>query len=171
MPRLGALLLSLLLAAPLALSAQDSGGASGSGTSSGGTSGGGATVPRSPILTIDSERLLLGSLFGRRIQREYEADSAVLAAENRRIEAELIAEEQELTEQRAQMTPEAFRALADAFDEKVQRIRREQDAKTRRLSQSGDTEQAAFFEAIAPVLERIMAEAGAAVILEQRSVS
>lgn len=125
---------------------------------------------QSPILTVDSERLFNGSEFGRSVTREIEQEGTELAAENRRIEAELAAEERALTERRPDMEPEAFRAAADAFDARVMRIRREQDAKARALAQRGEAARRAFFEASQPVLQQIMIEAGAAVIVEQRSV-
>ena len=125
---------------------------------------------QSPILTIEAERLFIESQFGQRVAQEREADSAVLSAENRRIEADLTEEEQSLTERRAEMEPDAFRALADAFDEKVQAIRRTQDAKARALNQRGEADRVAFLQAAAPVLEQLMRDAGAAVILERGSV-
>ncbi|MCE8006470.1 OmpH family outer membrane protein [Aestuariivita sp.] len=125
---------------------------------------------QSPILTVESERLFTQSAFGTRIAQEVEAESAVLAAENRRIEAELMEEERLLTERRATMDPDAFRALADAFDEKVQEIRRTQDGKARTLAQRRDNDRVVFLQAIAPVLEQLMRDAGAAVILERGSV-
>ena len=125
---------------------------------------------QSPILTVESDRLFSSSLFGKRIAEEIEAESAVLAAENRRIEAELTEEERDLTDRRAEMEPDAFRALADAFDEKVQDIRATQDAKVRALNQRREADRVAFLQAAAPVLENLMREAGAAVILERSSV-
>lgn len=125
---------------------------------------------QSPILTIESERLYTESAFGRRIAQEIEADSAVLAAENRRIEAELTQEEQDLTERRAEMAPEAFRTLADAFDAKVEGIRNSQDAKARALGQRQEAAQIAFVQAAQPVLENLMRSARAAVILERNTV-
>ena len=127
-------------------------------------------LPRSAILTIEADRLFSQSAFGKRTANEIEAESAVLAAENRRIEAELMAEEQDLTARRAQMEPDAFRALADAFDEKVQSIRRSRDAKTRALSQRAEKAQVEFLRAARPVLEALMRETGAGVILERTSV-
>jgi Skp family chaperone for outer membrane proteins len=127
-------------------------------------------VVQSPILTIDPERLYAESDYGQQTTREIEALGAELTAENRRIEEELTAEERALTEQRADMAPSDFRVLADAFDEKVQEIRREQDAKTRDLNRLLEERQVAFLNAAAPVLEQLMREAGAAVILERRSV-
>ena len=127
-------------------------------------------VTGSPILTIESNRLFADSAFGQRVAREIEADSAVLSAENRRIEAELTAEERDLTERRPEMEPDAFRVLADAFDEKVQTIRREQDEKGRLLNQKQDASRVMFFNAARPILENLMREAGAAVILERSTV-
>ncbi len=125
---------------------------------------------QSPILTIESERLYAESAFGRRVAREIEADSAVLAAENRRIEAELTAEEKALTERRPEMQPEGFRTLADAFDAKVQDIRRAQEAKARAISMRQEASRVTFLRAARPILESLMRDARAAVILERSSV-
>lgn len=124
----------------------------------------------SPVLTIDSERLFRESAFGERVTREIEAQSEQLAAENREIEAALEAEERDLTEKRAQMEPAKFRVLADAFDEKVQRTRAEQAAKNRTLNEVLDLERDRFLSAAAPVLEQLMRNSDAAVILERRRV-
>ena len=83
----------------------------------------------SPVLTIDSERIFIESDFGRSVARQIEAEGSALAAENRQIEAALEAEERALTDQRAELSPEDFRELANAFDEKVQQTRRDQAAK------------------------------------------
>lgn len=125
---------------------------------------------RSPILTIDSEQVFARSELGRRIAGEIEEAGSALAAENRRIEAELIEEEKDLTALRESLPPDEFRDRADAFDAKVRRIRSEQDTKARALGQRGDSAQLEFMRAAQPVLEQVMRDAGAAVIMEQRSV-
>ena len=71
---------------------------------------------------------------------------------------------------RETMIAEDFRALADAFDQKVQQTRAAQSAKGRALNSLLDEEREIFLNAAAPVLERLMREADAAVILERRSV-
>jgi len=129
----------------------------------------GVTV-RSPILTIDPEAVFARSALGRRLAREIEAEQQALASENRRIEAELTAEELALTEQRASLPIDEFRALADAFDAKVQRVRREQDAKEAALERRAERAEAEFLRATRPVLAEVMQERGAAVILDRRSV-
>lgn len=124
----------------------------------------------SPILTIESDRFFAESAFGQRVAREIEAEGAILAAENRKIEAELTAEEKAITNQRAGMDPNAFRVLADTFDEKVQTIRRTQDTKSRSLSQRNEADRVTFINAAGPILEILMRDAGAAVVLERRNV-
>ncbi len=127
-------------------------------------------MPASAILTISSERMYAESAFGQRVAREIEAQSEALAAENRRIEEELTAEERDLTRRRPQMAPEAFRPLADAFDRKVQEIRRTQDAKARALVHHNDEERVRFLQAARPILTELMRESGAGVVLERSSV-
>lgn len=125
---------------------------------------------RSPVLTVDLERLFAESAFGERVSADLLQETEALAAENREIEARLTAEEQELTDRRPEMTPEAFRAEAEAFDERVQAIRREQDAKERALQTRLTEGRDGFLATATPVLGRMMLESGAAVLLDRRSV-
>ena len=124
----------------------------------------------SPILTIDSDRLFLESAFGRRVAEEAAAKGTELATQNRQIEADLEAEEKAITVKRATLPADEFRALADAFDKKVQETRAAQTAKGRAINEELDQEREVFLEAAAPVLEKLMRDAGAAVILDRRSV-
>jgi len=125
---------------------------------------------RSPILTIDQERLFSESRAGQAVLDALEADTAALAAENRRIEAALIEEERELTDKRAQLAPDAFRPLAEAFDEKVVSIRREQDAKARALAQRRETDQQEFFRKAMPLVAELVGTLGAIAVLDRSAV-
>ncbi len=127
-------------------------------------------LPSSPLLTIHFDRLYAESAYGKRIAREMEGRSAVLMAENRRIEAELRAEELDLAERRSDMESDAFRALANAFDQKVQQTRRTQEAKFVEITTARDEARREFRETSIPILEQIMAETGAAAVLEQSTV-
>ncbi|MEM8632085.1 MAG: OmpH family outer membrane protein [Pseudomonadota bacterium] len=118
---------------------------------------------------VDQERLFSRSEFGAAVAAIAEEASEALAAENRGIEAALGEEERSLTEQRPDLTPEEFRALADAFDQKVQTIRAEQDAKTDSIGTRFEGDRRRFFQAIAPVLAEIMRERQAAVIIDART--
>ncbi|MDJ0825655.1 MAG: OmpH family outer membrane protein [Rhodobacter sp.] len=124
----------------------------------------------SPILTLDQEQLFSQSRAADEISAAIEAEAAELAAENREIEAALTAEELELTELRPTLDPDEFRALADAFDVKVQGLRAEQDAKALDLQRRRDEERQTFLRQITPVLAEIVRERGAVVVLDRRSV-
>lgn len=126
--------------------------------------------PGTRVLIIDQDQVVLSSDFGQRVRREVEADFVELTEENRRIEAELIEEEQRLTALRTTMAPEEFRGLADAFDARVVAIRAEQDAKTRALSQREDEAFSRLLIAAQPVFEALLAEYGAELILDRRVV-
>ncbi len=127
-----------------------------------------AERPRAEVLVIDSDQLFSQSMFGRRVAQDLAAEEAVLLAENRRIQAELTAEEKALTEQRSEMDPVAFRAVAEAFDTRVVQIRKEQDQKSANLELQRQREQEIFIRAASPILTQIMQEAGASVVLERR---
>lgn len=124
----------------------------------------------SAILTIDSERAFRDSIFGKSVAAQVAIELAALEAENTGIQIELEAEEQKLTDLRATLDPEEFRLLADAFDAKVQETRASRARIARELNARFNEQQEVFLQAAEPVLERIMREAGAAVILERRSV-
>lgn len=130
----------------------------------------GAEDAPAPILTLDQDRLFLESDFGKAVIARERADTQALEQENRRIEAELVAEEQELTTLRATLTPEEFSARAEAFDAKVERIREEQDGKARRLTERRDQDRKAFLEVAVPVLGALLGDRGATVILDKNLV-
>ncbi|WP_298357988.1 OmpH family outer membrane protein [uncultured Litoreibacter sp.] len=128
-----------------------------------------ATLP-APILTLNQERLYISSEFGQRVREDLEANSADLAAENRRIEAALVAEESQLTTDRATMDPTEFRLLAEDFDERVTGIRGAQIEKREALQRIADQERGRFFELAYPVLFQLVEETGALAILNQSAV-
>ncbi|MEJ6388480.1 OmpH family outer membrane protein [Gymnodinialimonas ulvae] len=122
------------------------------------------------ILVLNQDRLLSQTQYGQRIQRELEAASSALAAQNREIEAQLTAEELELTDLRATLEPADFREMADEFDERVSSIRAAQDAKTRDLQSQAEAARQRFFEEIVPILLDLVESEGAAVLLDSRTV-
>ena len=126
--------------------------------------------PRLPIVVVDQERLFDNSQYGQRVLAEIDDRSTALAAENREIEAELTAEEGELTEIRKTASRDAFRDMATAFDERVSAIRAEQDAKLRAVSRLRDEARQTFYGLIGDVLRDILSERGALVLLDRRAV-
>ena len=126
-------------------------------------------VVTSPVLTLDQEALFVESGFADLISAEIERRRALLTEENRRIEVELGAEELALTEKRAEMDPTEFRALADAFDQKVQLLRQEQDAKLVQLQRMRDDERQNFLRRMTPILAEIVRERDALVVIDLRA--
>ncbi|HBN29955.1 MAG TPA: outer membrane chaperone Skp [Rhodobacteraceae bacterium] len=128
-----------------------------------------AQVIGSQIQTLDQERFFNQSAFGKRVLQEIEQRSVTLATENRKIEAELTAEELALTERRKTLVPAEFRALADAFDKRVELIRTGQAQKANELNVWAETEQERFVEIAYPQLLELAKELGALVIIDQRT--
>lgn len=129
-----------------------------------------AAVPKAPILTLDQDRLFAASAFGKRALADLETAQAALLAENREIEAQLMAEERALTERRATMTAEAFAPLAEEFDRRVTAFRSAQDAKSRDLLKKRDEERQRFLQAAVPILGELMQQAGAVAILSEEAI-
>lgn len=125
---------------------------------------------QSPVLVIDQDRLFAETQLGARAQADLEARAQELANENQRIEAELIARERELTELRPNTPAEEFRAMADEFDARVERIRTEQDEKARELNRARDDARQAFFQDVAGIISTIVREKGAVVVIDRRDV-
>lgn len=126
--------------------------------------------PTSLILTINQDRLYGESAWGKRAAQHLADISAKLAAENRELEATLVAEEKTLTEARPTMDPEAFRKAADAFDARVVDLRRVQDAKSRAIVRISDAERQRFYAAALPVMGEVLKQRGAVVVLDSRAI-
>ena len=123
-----------------------------------------------PVLTIDQDRLFSETRLGAKKLEALEQAAQELAAENNAIETELIGEERRLTEQRSTLQAQEFRTLADEFDQRVQRIRQEQDEKARDLTRTRDEARAAFFKEVAAIISDIVREKGALVVIDRRDV-
>lgn len=129
-----------------------------------------ATLLPPPILVIDQDRLFAETHLGAATIADLEKKAQELAAENQEIEAELIAEEKSLTERRPTLDAEAFRALADAFDAKVQQLRAAQDEKARRLTRTRDDARSDFLKEVGVIISEIVREKGAVVVIDRRDV-
>lgn len=131
---------------------------------------GSAADPAPQILIVDRARLFSDSAFGKASMERERAEVDALGQENAGIQAKLVAEEQELTTLRKSMSAEEFSARAAAFDDKVERIRAEQDDKARKLALQRDEDVSTFQRAALPILGELMAERGALVLLDQAAV-
>ena len=121
-------------------------------------------------LVIDTVQLFNQSRFGIRAARLLEAAETQLAEENKNKVFALAEEEKQLTALRATMNAEKFRDLADEFDLKVQVTREEQLSKAKSLSTRIETQRTTFLNAAAPILQALMLNVGASVLIERRNV-
>ncbi|WP_417248842.1 OmpH family outer membrane protein [Celeribacter sp.] len=119
-------------------------------------------VQQLPVVVFDRARVLSDSAAGQALEAEIEALRNDILAENNAISDALEAEERALAEERLTLSEGAFRAKADAFDQKVTDVRAEQDRKAAQV-------QAAYDEGIAE-LETLMNAALASVARELRAV-
>lgn len=124
-------------------------------------------VPQAPVLMVDRNRLLTDTLFAKAEEARFKAESEALIAENVRLEQALEAEERELTDKRPTLPAEEFQTLAAAFDAKTERIRAEQEAKSRDITARREEERQKFLQAALPVLGDLMREAGAVAIFDK----
>lgn len=127
-------------------------------------------IVQSRILVLDPGELFERSKLGQAMAAEIQAQREALITRNRDLETQLEAEEQTLTEMRDSRSPEEFRDMADAFDEKVQQIRRESDARVRQLERNRERAPVDFMRRVEPVLVALMREAGGLVVLDRRNV-
>ena len=127
-------------------------------------------VVQNDILVLDPERLFEQTELGQRMVADHQAEREKLAARNRKLEAELEAEEKRLTELRAETSPEEFRDLADAFDAKVQEIRRDSERRVVDLERDRERLPLQFLRAVEPIVTEVMREAGGVVVLDARTV-
>ncbi|WP_294614677.1 OmpH family outer membrane protein [uncultured Roseovarius sp.] len=149
---LAGLLLALLSAVAVPLAAQPTG------------------VVQSDILLLDPERVLNDTVYGQRLLADIQTERDELVAHNRRVEAELEAEEKSLTERRPNLSPEEFRDLADAFDQKVQQLRQDSERMSRDLERQRELIPLQFMRVIEPVLAGILNDSGGVVIMDVRAV-
>ena len=132
--------------------------------------GPGEVAESAPILTLDQEVLYLSSAWGLRAQARLEAKGEEVAAENDRLTQLLSSEEARLTEQRSTLPAAEFRDLAESFDIRATRIRRERAQAVQDLNAWAEADRAAFFRAALPVMGQVMQDRGAVAVLDRRTI-
>lgn len=129
-----------------------------------------ALLPQAAVLVLDQDRLFGESRFGKAVLARHQLAIEALQTENRRIETALEAEERDLTERRSKLPAKEFQTLAAEFDSKAEGIRTAQTAKSDDIKARLDAEQRRFVQTVRPVLDTLMQEVGASVIIDARAV-
>jgi len=121
------------------------------------------------VYTLNQEQLYTESAFGTRVVANVSKKRAELERENSKLEGQLKQEEQALTDKRPTLGPAEFRTLADAFDAKVEKIRKDQATKSNVLTKWATDEHGRFFKRAFPILLKLAGEVKAAIIIDERT--
>ena len=124
----------------------------------------------SGVLVMDLDRAYETSKFGQSMRDAFNVDNQSVTEENVTILNALKEEELQLTEDRANLSPEDFALAAANFDAKVQEIRRVRLEKIRLVEEHFKRLKPIFFQRIDPFFDVVMREFNATAILEKSSV-
>lgn len=119
------------------------------------------------ILTASRQRLLNDTRYARALARAEQRMTNELQSRIDATRRELTEREQELTRLRGTLPREEFEALTAAFDRRVRRERREAQGLSSALQGAFRNERVKLLEMLDEVLERVRAERGASLILNQ----
>ena len=125
---------------------------------------------KSSLFTVDMGKLFRSSDFGKKIISINNIARQELQNENEELEAILLSEEKELSEQRKILSSDEFRPKALAFDERVSIIRAEQVKKEENLKNKARKEEAEFYKRIYPLLYELLLDHGGLILIDQRNV-
>ena len=122
------------------------------------------------ILVVDLDRAYNSSKFGKLIRKKFELENQSFNEENDAILDSLKREEIKLTKERESLSPENFSKAARAFDKKAVAIRAVRLEKIRLVDKKFQELKPLFYNQIRPIIEKIMREYDASIILEKNSV-
>ena len=123
----------------------------------------------SVVFTVDMNKLFRSSDFGKLIILANNKARQRLQNENEELEAKLLSEEKELSQQRKLLSLDEFRPKASEFDKKVSIIRTEQSTKEENLNNKARKEKAEFYKRVYPLLYELLLEKGGLVLVDQRN--
>jgi Skp family chaperone for outer membrane proteins len=129
-----------------------------------------AAAESPPFLLLNQERILTGSQPGQALLAEEEAAREMLRREAAETDRRFEEEERRLTEARATMSPEEFRALADDFDARVIEARRQQELRSQSVAFEFEQRRRQFYNEVGPILVALLSRYGAHAIFDESSV-
>ena len=121
---------------------------------------------RGKILYLNQSRVYSESVFGTNLEELFRGESNKLVEQNRRLTKELETEEQRLTNEREGMPLVEFKLLAQNFNTRVEKVRREQKEKSDTLKYKLEEEREYFFNAVYPLLLEFVSKTNATGILD-----
>ena len=120
----------------------------------------------SKVLFVNQNKLYSESIFGKLLESLFKKESLKLVEQNQKLTKELQLEEQVLTDKWESTPPKDFKFLAEEFNFRVERVRREQKEKADSLSARLEAERKYFFKIVYPILLKFVADNEAYGILD-----
>ena len=123
-------------------------------------------VSKSSVLVLSQDDLFKKSAPGQALLKVFEKKQSKLFSEASEIEQDFILEEKKLTEQRLILTPDDFQILADAFDQKVEKMRKYRTNKDKKLQQDFIKWRKNFVQIVLPIVRELMSQYEASVVID-----
>lgn len=131
---------------------------------------GGAAAQVAGILIVDRERALAESAPAQFIAAAERRERLALRARHDELQLELETEEAEIAALRDTSTKEVFEARVRAFDVKVREARRTSQRNIEIFQNTFDDARRALSDELEPILQDILSETGASLIVDARNV-
>ena len=125
---------------------------------------------RDKILYLNQSQVYTESVFGKNLEELFRNESDKLIEQNRQLTKELEIEEKRLTNEREGMSLVEFKLLAQSFNTRVEKVRREQKEKSDTLKYKLEEERKYFFKAVYPLLLKFVSNTNATGILDSSVV-
>lgn len=122
------------------------------------------------VLFVDRDRVLAESVPARALRKIEEDRRRALRSQFDEVQKQLEAEEAEIADLRGRLSAAEFEARVREFDQKVREARRSSQAAGEALQSDIVAARRQLTQALIPVLQALMRERGAAVILDANSV-
>jgi Skp family chaperone for outer membrane proteins len=122
------------------------------------------------ILYLNQNKVYSESNFGKNLEEMFRNESKKLKEQNRQLTKELEIEEQRLTNEREGMPLDEFKILAQSFNARVEKVRKEQKEKSDILKYKLEEERKYFFNAVYPLLLEFVSKTNATGILDSSVV-
>ena len=120
----------------------------------------------SKLLFVNQNKLYSQSIFGKGLESLFKEESSKLAVQNKKLTKQLQLEELVLTEKRETTSSKDFKFLAEEFNFRVEKVRREQKEKAGFLNARLEDERKHFFNIVYPILLKFVADNEAYGILD-----
>ena len=123
-----------------------------------------------PVLVLSQERLFTESQKGQSLLEAEGARRQAHRREGEELDRVLEEEERRLTTMRSVLAAAEFDQLADAFDDKVNKVRNEHQQKSEQLGIEIEKSRQEFLQELVPIVAQIMQQRGASLVFERRQV-